>query len=456
MQNIVDLPDLRQKNPWWEEVELIMADDKLRELEERKFQYQHPLIKSFPKKISGVMTLRGPRQIGKTTLVKQIIKQLLVQEKVNPKSIFYYSLNTISDFKELHEIINSYFQEFGGEGDFFYVFLDEISFVREWQRTIKDFAEGVWGKKTLFFLTGSSTIDLKFSSERLPGRRGRIKEKDVVFLPLLFSDFISLVSPQTKALNFNLPRLKSLFHDYLLTGGFPTVINEYYKNKFISSDIADIYISWIIGDLHKLGKNEKTADLIFKKLLLSMTTPLSYFEIAKQANLASFVTAFEYLDILNQIFVIFNVDHFEIAQKKTLPKKNRKYYFYDNFILLSLLAKVENMKDEQFSFSEKKLTDTIFLPRIVENMVAIQLKRRFGTTYFGRNGKNQEIDFVVPNNRNFEFYEVKYQNHVAPTDFAWFTNAFPKEKLTIITKNSLWKKGNLHAIPLEFFLAKTN
>ncbi len=455
-----DILSLYQKNPWWGEKELILADDKLKEVAGRKFQFIHPLLSAFPENEPGVMTLRGPRQIGKTTLSKQIIKKLLLEDKVNPKGIFYYSLNTVSSFLELSDIINAYFQEFGETADFHYVFLDEISFVKEWQRTIKDFAESQWGKKTLFFLTGSSTVDLKFSSERLPGRRGNIKEKDIVFLPLLFKDFAKMVYPESRDWQkgrekLHLPKLKALFKDYLLTGGFPAVINEFYEKGFISSEIADIYTSWVIGDLHKFGKQEKTADLIFAKMISSLTTPVSYYELAKNAGLSSYVSAVEYVDLLTQMFSVFNLDYFELAQRKADYKKNHKFYFNDTFILMSFLAKIENMRDEQYSFTRKKLTEPVFLSHLVENLTAMHLWRIFPNLYYGRL-KDREIDFIGRDKQKLSYFEVKFQNRVNPAEFSWFMDKFPKEKLTVVTKNDYLQRKNLCLIPVELFLFSMN
>ena len=214
---MVTIQKILASNPWWEEAALIEADDKLRELQLQQFPYQHPLLETFPQNQSGVMTLRGPRQIGKTTLVKQLVCKLLLKDKVNPENIFYYSCNTIGDYNELYELLSLYLEESNYQTDkHLYIFLDEISFVKEWQRAIKEFVEGRLGKQVLFLLTGSSTVDLEFSSERLPGRRGRLPEKDVLFLPLSFAEYVRLTFPAStkwakEKINFHLPRMRKIF-----------------------------------------------------------------------------------------------------------------------------------------------------------------------------------------------------------------------------------------------------
>lgn len=445
-------------NPWWEAEVLIETDDKLRELKLQLYPYQHPLLQTFPLNQPGVMTLRGPRQIGKTTLLKQLIRKLIYEKSIYPANIFYYSCNTIADYNELYDLLNLYLEESSYQSDkHIYIFLDEISFVKEWQRAIKDFTENRSGKQTLFLLTGSSTVDLEFSSERLPGRRGRLPEKDVLFLPLTFAEYTKLINPDSSKwerdkISFHLPRLRKIFKNYLLTGGFPAVFNEYYKTKLISSDTYKIYYSWILGDMHKLGKSENITGAIISKLLTSLTTPLSYYKIAKQTSLASHTTVSEYLELLERLFAVFKTDCFLIAQKRADLKKNRKFYFYDPFILFTLWAQVENMLDEAFSFSQKNLRDQDFLPKLVENIAGTHLKREFAKLYYGKLGK-QEVDFVGFAKGKYSYYEIKYQRQTKTAPLQELTEKIPRQKLITISRNTQYtKRGQLQVIPAEPFL----
>ena len=193
MNTMIDPAELQQKNPWWENAAFIAEDDKIKEFELQKYKYRHPLETTFPLSAPGILTLRWPRQIGKTTLVKLVIQNLLAK-KVPAQNIFYYSCNLVANYKELAALLKEYLEFFTHKtSGMLFIFLDEVSFVTDWPRAIKEIAEGPWGKKILFLLTGSSTIDLKFSSERLPGRRGKIQNLDFEFLPLSFKEFIQTV-----------------------------------------------------------------------------------------------------------------------------------------------------------------------------------------------------------------------------------------------------------------------
>lgn len=99
--------DLVDQNPWWKKKEAITQDKHLVELEKSSVKWQ-PRIRykfSFDKDI--VYTLRGPRQVGKTTLLKSMIRDLL--DKVSdPRSVFYYTCDLIDNPKELVNTVNSY------------------------------------------------------------------------------------------------------------------------------------------------------------------------------------------------------------------------------------------------------------------------------------------------------------------------------------------------------------
>jgi len=131
-------------NPWWRDPSEIFNDEKIKEFEAATIQWR-PRIKYYIKfDKDKIYTLRGPRQVGKTTLIKLLIKNLLTEGK-DSKSIFYYSCDLVASEKELFEVINEYLdwaRTF--RLDRKYIFLDEISSVKNWEkggvpRAINDF-----------------------------------------------------------------------------------------------------------------------------------------------------------------------------------------------------------------------------------------------------------------------------------------------------------------------------
>lgn len=439
-------------NPWWETPEAVKNDIKIREFGDQKFQYHHPFLKDFPTQIDAILTLRGPRRIGKTTLVKLIIKKLLLDSRIPPENIFFYSCDQITDFKELSIILKEYLSFIRPRTqERVFIFLDEISFVKEWQRTIKTFADTGQLQNATCLLTGSSTIDLTFSSERLPGRRGSFPKPDIKLLPLTFGDFVQLVKPelQKKAQpSFHSASFHKLFDDYLLTGGFPNTINEYYQKGFISSTTFETFIKWVEGDLHKLGKSEQLATQILERIFTHLTTPISWYKLAKEAGIGSHATVMDYVEILERLFVLFNTKCFLAGQRQVDIKKNRKIYFTDPFIYNCFSAYINGFLDEAFTFTTKQAVTAETKPVLVENAVATHLSRVLSPLYYGKLGE-REIDFVGKKRNEFRFFEVKYQGKVSPLDFSWAKDSV--SDLTVITKKDRYE-NEVKLVPVEDFL----
>ena len=165
------MDELLFQNPWWKDKKNIENDINIKKLKKCKYTYKPQLFKAADLKSDAVYTLRGARQVGKTTLVKLIIKDLLGRN-VNPRNIFYYSMDLVKDDKELFEIFVSWHQIVKGGSKRKYIFFDEATFVQNWEKSIKHIVDTFGLENKTFILTGSSAIDLRKGSERLPGRRG--------------------------------------------------------------------------------------------------------------------------------------------------------------------------------------------------------------------------------------------------------------------------------------------
>lgn len=192
-----------------------------------------------------------------------MIKDLLTEGR-DSKSIFYYSCDLVSNEKELFEVINEYLDwALTFRLDRKYIFLDEISSVKNWEKGLKYLVDAGILKNISVILTGSHSIDIKRSIERLPGRRGEGDEPlDKILLPMKFAEFAETVNPVIRKLFerndlfqsekrrniiFGLfdkeidpvldllriyqDELDRLFEQYLITGGVPRSINDFFFKK---------------------------------------------------------------------------------------------------------------------------------------------------------------------------------------------------------------------------------
>ena len=457
MPEALSLAKIQEHNPWWRRPEFILEDNFIVELERQKYPFFHSLCRDLPTDKDGVLTLRGPRRVGKTTLLKLLIKRLLLEEKIEKENVFFFPCDTIKDFKELESLLNLYLDYIRPKtGERLFIFLDEISFVSEWQRTIKSLVDAGKLRNALCLITGSNILDLKYSSERLPGRRGEIFPWDIELRPLSFRQFVELLKPELLADPLSsslslLPEFQKLFSDFLLTGGFPVTINEYLAKGYISTETYEIFLAWIEGDLHKVGKSEELAYQIIHRLFVHLTSPVSLYKLSRESGIASHTTVEEYLDILEKMFLVFKVPFFSLDEKQIKTRKNRKLYFSDPFIFNCLKAKVEGFSQNAFSYLRDFVSKAEQKPFLVENTVGAHLKRQCPSLYFGRSGKDKEIDFVGFAEGVYSYFEVKYQTKVTPEEFSWTKGLAGGNELTVLSRKD-YQKDQISLIPVELFL----
>lgn len=426
---------LRKQNQWWENSSNIKTDVDLIELKLKKYIYIHPFLKKF-KATDGVFIIKGPRQIGKSTLLKQLIYNLLIQKKTNPKHIFYYTCDTVLNFQELYEILQLYIENMPTGKNRRYIFIDEVTYINQWQRAIKQLVDEGSLIKTTIVITGSNLLNLSDSSELMPGRRGKhlLKDLDINFLPLGIKEFNQLVKGKPK--NF----LK-LYEKYTLIGGIPNVINEYMTKGYISDVTYEIYLQWLIGDINKLGRNPQVFFRICKYLFDSICTPLSIYNIAKAIGSPSNESIAKYVNILEKLFVTKKISSYSVEQKQFQLAKNNKFYFIDPFIAWACYLRGSGITDNYFSNSQKLLKKSPTLQsQFIQSVIGIEMTTRYNQVGYYRNKDKKEIDFIgIQNSEIKEAIEVKLQASKNHENYQWFPDSFPELDFKILDKDSLSK-----------------
>src|SRR3989338_10117685 len=103
---MINFSELTNQNPWWENPASVDVDPKIRDFEEAPLKWRPRIRKYIDLEKDVLYSLRGPRQVGKTTFVKLIIREEL--KKRNPVDIFYYTCDLVSGPVELKEIIEQF------------------------------------------------------------------------------------------------------------------------------------------------------------------------------------------------------------------------------------------------------------------------------------------------------------------------------------------------------------
>ena len=360
----------------------------------------------------------GIRRTGKSYLMYQQIKQL-ESKGVPPSQIVYVNFEDerlletkVTDLNTILEIG----LEMSGSANKPYLFLDEIQNINGWEKFVRRIAD----MKYRINITGSNSKML--SSEIASTLGGRFIIMNVY--PYSFTEYLTanhreknyldVISTQDRA------DVLSLYNEYVTFGAFPELVDIKNKRAFLSSIYQTIYL----GDIITRNKisNDFAIKLILKKIAESVTKPLSFSRltnILKSTGMAiGKQTVINYVGYMTDSYLLFTPQNYaaKLVDKETSPK----YYFMDTGLLGLMLL---DSKSAQ-----------------LENLVAIELIRRYGVenVFFFEN--NVEIDFYIPSESLAIQVSLQVLDDIDTKEretraFAKLNNFIPDSKCIIITNS---------------------
>jgi len=448
-------------NPWWRDRQAIQQDSQIRTFDASKIKWHPPLLKTSLAE-DALHIIKGPRQVGKTTLLKLFIRNLLADRKVSDKDILFLSLDAARTVDEVLETL-LYYLKTVRTSNRSYLFLDEASFLPEWPRAIKVLIDMGFDRNATFVVTGSSALDLKRSSEKLPGRRG--KGRDSVLLPLSFGQFLGILYPQIKLTPVNSisefsQRTQEDFFDlhmvktelegalltYLQTGGFPAWIDIHLKAES-EEHLLMTFRAIIEGDMARLKKNTSHLMHLALPLLKHIGNPVDWKKLADETGMGSHHTAHDYISILADSYILYFLQ--ALDTNKNLPKlrKGKKIYPFDPVISKVLLDYHPNLNIEN--------------PALIEAVVGSHLlrKSRFinaglasvSDLFYWQSKAGKEVDFVFLDQKGLQPVEVKYQNQVTLRDSITMVRHFNHGLL--LSRKDFEIGPNALMLPVSWFLA---
>lgn len=435
-------------------------DPQLRKLSSLPLQYESHYLTEIDPSFPGIYTLTGGRQVGKSTFVKQYILQLL-NEGIPENHIYFISCELIDDYKDLVKTIETFLVEMDNVENS-YIFIDEITYVKKWDLAIKHLADTGQLENTLLLITGSDSTAITDSIKRFPGRRGKAQTKDFIYYPLSFKDFVLLRNKITskdilhilKTGNIN-PELLNLlyveFDNFLISGGYLTAINEYWENSSIHPSTFATYSEWIRGDILKRNKSELFLREIINAIIKRMGSHYSWNSLVKDLSIDHPQTVIDYVSLLESMHVLIVQRALNENTLTGAPKKDKKIYFTDPFILHSLMVWL-NYSDSPFEKILKPfISNAEKVSILVESIIIDQSFRNAPSFYIKGKG---EVDLTAIWNNNIIPIEVKWRNQIRPSDMKEikrFKNGI------IATKTSYWgKRETLNYIPVPVFLLFDN
>jgi len=365
-----------------------------------------------------IKVITGIRRSGKSTILK-LFSSSLLKSGIKKSNIIFINFEErenlhLTNWIILHdEIIKK-----TSKNENYYVFLDEIQMVENFEKMVNS----LFVKKNIdLYITGSNALLL--SGELSTLLTGRYIAINVT--PYSFKEYREAFNMESNA--------DKLFRQYMNSSHFPEAVNLFQSAPELVNDyirgIYDTVINKDISQRYRLRVSDnlrRVMDFVFN----SIGSPVSASNIADTLNKfsdksISHNTIKNYLDYLCQSYVLYRAKRYDVKGKELL-KTNEKLYLVD----LGL---------RQITFENKFDSD---LGHKLENVVFLELLRRGGEVFTGKN-KDKEIDFMVQkSNSDREYYQVAYtvsNEQTLNREIQAFKNIgdnYPKYLLTLDFDNS--------------------
>jgi predicted AAA+ superfamily ATPase len=342
--------------------------------------------------------LLGPRQVGKTTLLKKLFP---LQEDV------LWLEGDEKDVQDLFEHASaSRLKAFFGNKKT--IIIDEAQRIKEIGLRMKLITDQI--KEVQLIATGSSAFELaNHLNEPLTGRKWEYK-----MYPVSFEEMVK---------HHGLLEETRLLPHRLVYGYYPEVVTHSGKERDMLKQLSDSYLYKDVLLLEQIKKPEAIVKLL-QALAYQIGSQVSYNELSNLTGLDA-KTVEKYIYILEQTYVIFRLGSFSRNLRSEL-KKSRKIYFYDNGIRNALIANftpIESRMDagalwENFLMSERKKY--------------LEYHQHWANTWYWRTKEQNEIDYIEEEGGLLHAYEFKWNPKAKVKMPKTFLHTYPNSHFTII------------------------
>lgn len=346
----------------------------------------------------------GPRQVGKTTLVRHITQSL-------DRKTLWITGDDPEARALLDNISLARLQAIVGQNEV--VVVDEAQRFTNSGLMLKLITDQMPGVQLL--VTGSSSLDIAAQTkESLTGRKFEFS-----LYPLSFVEM---------SRHHGFLAERSLLEHRMLYGYYPEVVDQ--EPKEAQKTLNDLSDGLMYKDILTLDQIKKPSLLVklLQALALQLGSEVSYHEVAQLIG-ADPLTVEKYTDLLEQSFVVFRLPSLSRNARNEI-RKGRKIYFLDNGIRNSIIK----------NFSPLALrTDT---GALWENfLLAERMKRNAYTdylcnTYFWRTTTQQEIDYIEDAGGKLYAFEFKWQSSKPARFPKSFLEAYPGSEVSLISREN--------------------
>ena len=315
-----------------------------------------------------VKILTGVRRCGKSTIFEMIRQELL--ERGIPEDHIIMKKYTEMDIpdtitaKQMYDELVSRVED----DKRYYFLLDEIQEIKGWEKAVNSLLEGMDAD---IYVTGSNSKLM--SSEISTYLTGRYISIPV--FTLSFREYLEFKKESTQSYD-------KLLEEYIKFGGFPIIALGEYEQQSAYQIVDGIYHTVVSRDIvkrHRINKQD-LFDRVVKYVIENMGKTFSASSISNflksENRKVSIESIYNYLRWLEQAFIIFPCERYDM-QGKSVLKTQEKYYLADVSFRYAL-----------FGYNRKMLDG------VMENIVYLELRRRGYDVYVGKNN-TKEIDFIA-------------------------------------------------------------
>ncbi len=348
--------------------------------------------------------LIGPRQVGKTTLLRQL--SLKIDEP-----ILWWNGDEPDIRQVLSNITSTHLKNLIGKHTL--LIIDEAQRINNIGITIKLIVDNIPSVKVI--ATGSSAFELaNRMNEPLTGRKWQYH-----LYPLSWEEMVT---------HHGLIEERRLLTHRLVYGYYPDIVKQIGDESALLSQLVDSYLYKDILILENLQKPERLERLV-QALAFQIGNQVSYNELGKITGLNN-ETVEKYISILEKAYVVFRLGAFSRNLRNEL-KKTRKIYFYDNGVrnaVIKYFNPVELRNDigalwENFLVSER-------MKYMANRGLSVNC-------YFWRTAQQQEIDYLEEREGKLFAWEFKWNANAKARFPKTFTKAYPHCETQIITPENL-------------------
>lgn len=342
----------------------------------------------------------GPRQVGKTTLLKKVLSghDVLFLEGDDP---FVRTQLTNPNTKEIEAIL----------GRAKLVFIDEAQRIENIGLTAKIIHDQF--KDVQLLMSGSSAFELRnHTNESLTGRKWEYN-----LYPISYEE----LEKSTNSLH-----ARGQLEHRLIYGFYPDVINNPGEERNILNEITQ---SYLFKDILAYGniKKPEVLEKILRALAFQVGSEVSYNEIAQLTGVDKKTVA-NYIHLLTLSYVIFPLTSFSRNLRNEI-KTNQKIYFYDNGIRNAL---IQNFNPIELRNDVGALWENFL---ITERLKRNHYHRVFTNIYFWRTKQQQEIDYVEERDGVISGFQFKWNPKAKTTLPKNFTTTY-HAKVTVVTSEN--------------------